>query len=156
MTSKAETIVSQELRAILAPLDTGASIPHSEWLLKLQSALEFFLPAELGWRHESFDAFRFVIARKVTCDEAEFAGLALLISDQTWTPIHLWLRLSPDSDRITSLDCRVGEPGEGAEGLVRIPYASGLADKILYSLPERVGAIDWVYRAARDRANRDK
>jgi hypothetical protein len=149
MTSKAEAIVSQELRAILAPLVTGASIGHSERLVQLQLALEFFLPAELGWRHESFDAFRFVVARKVTRDEAEFVGLALLISDQAWTPIHLWLRVSPDSDQITSLDCRVGEPGEGAAGLVRIPYGSGLADKILYRLPERVGAIDWVYRAAR-------
>ena len=149
MTSKAETIVSQELRAILAPLATGAPIPHSERLVSLQGALEFFLPAALGWRHDSFDAFRFVIACKVTPDEAEFVGLALLISDQAWTPIHLWLRLSPDSDQIASLDCRVGEPGEGAEGLMRIPYASGLADKILYSLPERVEAIDWVYRATR-------
>ena len=149
MTSKAETIVSQELRAILAPLATGAPIQHSERLVKLQSALEFFLPVELGWRYESFDAFRFVVARKVTPDEAEFLGLALLISDQAWTPIHLWLHLSPDADQITSFDCRVGEPGEGAERLVRIPYASGLADKILYRLPERVGAIDWVYRAAR-------
>ena len=82
-------------------------------------------------------------------EEAEFVGLALLISDQAWTPIHLWLRLSPDSDQITSLDCRVGEPGEGAARLVRIPYGSDLADKVLYRLPERVGAIEWVYRATR-------
>ena len=149
MTSKAEKIVSQELRAILAPMVTGASIEHSERLVKLQGALEFFLPEQLGWRQESFDAFRFAIARKVAPDEAEFVGLALLISDQAWTPIHLWLRLSPDSDQITSLDCRVGEPGEEAASLVRIPYGSELADKVLHRLPERVGAIEWVYRAAR-------
>jgi hypothetical protein len=148
MTSKAEEIASQELRAILAPLATGASIEHSDLDL-LQSALEFFLTEELGWRHESFDAFRFAVARKVAPDEAEFVGLALLISDQAWTPIHLWLRLSPDSDQMASLDCRVGEPGEGAAGLVRIPYGSALADKVLDRLPERVGAIDWVYRVER-------
>jgi hypothetical protein len=64
MTSKAETIVSQELRAILAPLATGARIGHSERLVNFQRTLEFFLPAELGWDHKSFDAFRFVVARK--------------------------------------------------------------------------------------------
>ena len=99
MTSKAEKIVSQELRAILAPVATGAPIEHSERLVKLQGALEFFLPEQLGWRHESFDAFRFAIARKAAPEEAEFVGLALLISDQAWTPIHLWLRFSPDSDQ---------------------------------------------------------
>jgi len=149
MTSKAEKIVSQELRAILAPVATGAPIEHSERLVKLQGALEFFLPEQLGWRHESFDAFRFAVARKVAPEEAEFVGLALLISDQAWTPIHLWLRFSPDSDQITSLDCRVGERGEGAAGLVRIPYGSDLTDKVLDRLPERVGVIEWVYRAER-------
>src|SRR5262245_64679223 len=108
MTSKVEAVVSQELRAILAPLATGAPIEDSERLVELQIALELFLPEELGWRDESFDAFRFAVARKVAPDEAEFVGLALFISDQAWTPIHLRLRLSPDSDQIAALDCRVG------------------------------------------------
>jgi hypothetical protein len=146
--SKAEAIASQELRAILAPLPIDAPI-DPERLDKFQSALEFFLPVELGLSHESFDAFRFAVARKVKPDEAEFVGLALLISDQAWTPIHLWLRVSPDSDQITALDCRVGERGEGAAGLLRIPYRSAIADEVLYNLPERVDSIDWVYRAAR-------
>ena len=149
MTSKAEKIVSQELREILAPVATGALIDDSELLDQFHSALEFFLTEELGWREESFDAFRFAVGRKVAPEEAEFVGLALLITDQAWTPIHLWLRISPDSDQIASLDCRVGEPGEGAGGLVRIPYGSDLADKVLDRLPERVGEISWVYRAAR-------
>ena len=149
MTSKSEAIVARELRSVLAPLTTGEPIEQSERLVKLECALEYFLPEELGWRYESSDAFRFVVARKVAPDEAEFVGLALLISDQTWTPIHLGLRLSADSDRVASLDCRVGEPGDGAGGLVRIPYGSGLADKVLHRLPDRVGAIDWVHRATR-------
>lgn len=153
MTSKPEEIVSQELRAILATVTTGAPIEHSERLVKLQGALEFFLPEQLGWRDESFDAFRFAVARKVAPEEAEFLGLALLISDQAWTPIHLRLRLSPDSDQITSLDCRVGEPAEGEARLVRIPYESDLADKVLDHLADRVGAIEWVYRAARGGAD---
>jgi|SRR5579859_3607199 len=101
MTSKAETAASQSLRAILAPLTTGASIEHSESLLAFQTALEFFLPPELEWHDEAFDAFRFAVARKLAHDEAEFIGLALFISDQAWTPIHLRLRLSPDADEVS-------------------------------------------------------
>jgi hypothetical protein len=150
MTSKAETIASQCLRPVLAPLPTGASVQHSERFLEFQSALEFFLPAELGWRYEAFDAFRFAVSRKVGPDEAEFVGLALLISDQAWTPIHLWIRLSPDSDQIDVFECRVGEPGEGASGIVRIPYGSRVVDRFLAQLPNRIESIQWVHRTARN------
>jgi len=149
MTSKAETAVSQSLRAILAPLTTGASIEHAESLLAFQTALEFFLLAELEWHDEAFDAFRFAVARKLAHDEAEFIGLALFISDQVWTPIHLRLRLSPDADEVVVLDCRVGEPGDGKFGLVRIPYDSSRVTKYLFHLPQRIESIQWVYRAAR-------
>jgi hypothetical protein len=149
MTSKAERVTSERLREILAPLTVGASIEQTQPFLEFQSALERFLPAELGWNHESFDAFQFVLAHKVALDEAEFVGLALLISDQSWTPIHLWLRLSPTSDQVTELECRVGEPGDGVAGLMRIPYGSRAVDKFLLRLNERLGSIQWVYRAAR-------
>jgi hypothetical protein len=149
MTSKAEAIVSESLREVLMPLPVGSSIERSNPLLEFQEALERFLPEELGWEYESFDAFRFVRAHKVAADEAEFAGLALLISDQSWTPIHLWLRLSAAADRVAELECRVGEPGDGTAGIIRIPYGSGAVDKFLLGFSERLGSIQWVYRAAR-------
>jgi hypothetical protein len=145
-TSKAELYASRDLRAILEPLSAGASIEDSADFRDAQIALEFFLPSELGWQHEAFDAFRFAIARKVGPDEAEFVGLALLISDQSWTPIHLRLRLAPGSDRIAAMDCRVGEPGDGRSGLLRIPYGSRSVDRFLCRLPVRVDSIQWVYR----------
>ena len=150
MKSKAEIVASQALRAVLAPLATGASIEASQNLREFESALEYFLPEELGWRDEAFDAFKFGIARKVAHDEAEFVGLGLLISDQAWTAIHLWLRLSPDSDEVALLDCRVGEPRDGRSGIVRIPYASRRVSKVLFGWPERIGTIQWVFRAVRD------
>jgi hypothetical protein len=149
MTSKAEAVASQSLREILTLLPVGASIEESRPFLEFQSALERFLPFELGWNYESFDAFRFVVAHKVAVDEAEFAGLALLISDQAWTPIHVWLRLSPTSDQVAELECRVGEPGGGAAGIIRMPYGSGAVDKFLLGFDERLRAIQWVYRDAR-------
>lgn len=149
MVDRTEAVASQCLRASLAPLSAGASIEKSEEFLAFQSALERFLPAELGWEGESFDAFRFVRAQKVAPDEAEFIGLALLISDQSWIPIHLRLRISPDSDQIAFLDCRVGEPGDGALGLETIPYRSGSVNKVLHRLPEQIESMLWVYRATR-------
>lgn len=151
MTSRAEAIASQCLRASIAPLFTGVPIENSEEFISFQSALERFVPAELGWDGESFDAFRFARSQKVAPDEVEFIGLALLISDQTWTPIHLWLRLSPQSDQFAVFDCRVGEPGDGALGLERIPYGSGRVNKVLLHLPERIESIEWAYRVVRER-----
>lgn len=150
MTSKTEELLSKALRAVLTDLPDGASIGESDGFREFQEALEFFLPAELGWDDESFDAFRFILARKVALDEAEFLGLGLLISDQCWTPIRLRLRLSSSSDQVATLDCRVGEPGDGTAGLVRIPYGSSAAEKCLFGLSERSRAILWVYRAARE------
>jgi hypothetical protein len=76
ITDRTEAVASQCLRACLAPLSTGGPIENSEEFLAFQSALERFLPAELGWEGESFDAFRFVRAQKVAPDEAEFIGLS--------------------------------------------------------------------------------
>lgn len=66
-----------------------------------------------------------------------------------WTPIHLWLQLSPDYDQMAALDCRVGELGGGSSGLVRIPYAFPGVDEIFLRLPERIESIQWAYRAVR-------
>lgn len=49
MTPKAEAIVSEGLREVLALLPVGASIERSEPFRTFQEALERFLPAELGW-----------------------------------------------------------------------------------------------------------
>lgn len=142
-------VASQSLRAVLEAFAIGEPIEDSPRLREFRSALEFFLPEELGWRYESFDAFRFAVARKIAPDEAEFIGLALLISEQAWTPIHLCVRLAPDAQRIGGLSCVVGERGEGRSGLLRIPYGSSGVDEFLFRLPERLGSIRWVFRAVR-------
>lgn len=52
MADRTEAIASQWLCASLAPLSTGTPIENSKEYLAFQSALERFLPAELGWEGE--------------------------------------------------------------------------------------------------------
>lgn len=105
MTSRAEEIASRCLRAILANISTGSTIEYSDDFRWFQSALERVIPSILEdeyewWRWENLDGFSFAVARKTGPEEAEFIGLCILMSDQTWTPIHLRLRVALQSDNI--------------------------------------------------------
>lgn len=155
--SKAEQIASASLRRLLAPLSAGDSIPDSEDFRKLQGALEYLLPAALAesypwWRYESIDRFHFSVARKQGREEGEFVGLCLLISDQSWTPLHLYLRAAAVGDALDRLDLRIGEEGPGNGGMTRTPFASNRRNKLLHSLERRLGEISWAYAITRDQA----
>ena len=147
---RAERIACQSLRAALSLLPVGSSIEPSEDRKSFQSALEYVIPARLKreyswWRYESVDGFLFTVARKVGPLEAEFVGLCLLISDQSWTPLHVRLRVSADDDAFESLECRVGEVGDGNGGMVRTPYGSTRESKVLHSVAQRLDSISWAY-----------
>lgn len=155
--TRAETAVSSWLKAVLNSLPQGTAIEDSEALRELESALEFFLSAELAksypaWRYESLDAFRFSVARKVAADEAEFIGLCLLISDQCWTPLHLRLRAASRNDTIDSLDLKLGEAGPGPGGMTRTPYGSSKEATLLHGLAARVESVEWAYAIRRGAA----
>jgi len=155
MTSKPEEIASRCLRAILAPISAGAAIEDSDDFSIFQSAMEHVIPSILEeeypwWRYESLDGFLFAVARKVGPEEALFIGLCLLISDQTWTPLHLRLRIAPQSDNIEWLVCRLGESGTGNGGMVRTPYGSSRqTTKLLNSVVDRLESIAWAYAITR-------
>jgi hypothetical protein len=122
---------------------------------ELQSALERFLPAVLcdgypaQWRYESFDGFRFAVARKTGPFEAELLGLCLLISDQTWTPLHVQLRASADADSIPWVLCRVGSRIGAGREFTRLPYDSTKVSKLLFSVSEHPESIAWAFTAER-------
>jgi hypothetical protein len=123
----AEKIASRSLRAVLATLPPVAAIEDSEDFNAFQSALTRFIPSVLAeaytyWHYEGLDDFRFVVARKVGPEEAEFIGLCLFVGYQSWTALHLRLRLAPQIDSIDWLECKLGEPKNGR--LVEMPYAS--------------------------------
>ena len=152
--SRAEEVASQCLRSVLAPLPDGASIEGSSDFQWFQSALERVIPALLAerfpfWHYESLDAFRFAVARKLRSDEAEFIGLCLLITEQAWTPLHLRLGISPHSDKIKWMECKLGESGNDNLGLLTTAYGSVREDKLLDSIMKRLGSIDWAYTVTR-------
>jgi hypothetical protein len=155
MTSIPEKIASRCLRAILAPLSAGDAIEDSDDFSDFQSAMERVIPSILEgeyqwWRYESLDGFQFAIARKVGPEEAEFFGLCLLISDQTWTPLCLRLRIAPQSENIEWLVCRLGESGTGNGDMVRTPYGSYReTTRLLRSVVDRLETIEWAYTITR-------
>ncbi|WP_374660693.1 hypothetical protein [Inhella sp.] len=149
MRADLESTLARCLREALAGVPADATIPAAPPLAELQDTLERWIPALLGWPYEGLDAFRFAVARKTGDLEAEFLGIGLLISDQTWTAVHLRISVHEHTDAIRSVSCRLGEAGPGPLGLLRIPYASSRADELLNSLPSRAPLISWVFSVDR-------
>lgn len=150
MPSRAEQSVSRSFRTILAALPNGASFANAEQLQDALDGLDFFVPQVLRkkhpeWDRESLDGFFPLMARKCGEREAEIFGLCILITDQTLTPIHLYLQLSPSTDEVSWLECKLGEKGE--HGMTRTPWPSSSAiDQLLHALAGRSDRIDWVYK----------
>jgi hypothetical protein len=156
VTLRHERHISRSLAPLLGRLPNGAAIDvNSEGIREALSCLENFIPAILcqvydEWQWESMDGFLVPVARKTGPGEAEFIGLAILMSDQTVTPIHIRLQVSAAQEQIEWLECKVGEPGDGKGTMERIPYGSSRADKWLKRLTAAgtAPAIDWVYATA--------
>jgi hypothetical protein len=74
-------------------------------------------------------------------------GTAILITDQTVTPVMADLLISKSGSRIDRFRIRVGEPGSGFLGISGPPCNSSAAWRLFYMLENRVelGEIDWVY-----------
>lgn len=112
------------------------------------SSLEFFLPEVLRevhdeWRHESLDGIIPRIFRKTGDREIEIVGLAIFISDQTLTPIHLNLQLSPPHDRVGWIDLKLGE--RVGDQCRREPYGGPQATGTMFDVAARLDSIDWYY-----------
>jgi len=150
MALKAEEIASRCLRAILAGVPTGATIGDSPEFREALTGLEWFLPGVLAeihpeWTGESLDGIYAHVAHKTGEREAEIFGLCCLMSDQTLTPIHLHLQLSPTTDEVSWLELRLGEKGQA--GMVRRPYpASSSIYNRLHALSGKINTIEWVYK----------
>jgi hypothetical protein len=151
MMAKFEELAAQYLRMSLRDVGEGNQLPDSEALRQFKSALELFLPLMLRhsdpnhWRLEAFDAFRFPVARKTGPCEAEFRGAGLLLSDETWTPVQLRLRVAVESDVIAWGSCQVGD--RRVERTQRLPSKSPELGRLLASVSERPEAIEWTFSA---------
>jgi hypothetical protein len=150
MASKAEQIVSRSLRTMLGSVPNGGNLPDSEHLDDVLGGLMYLIPDILRevhdeWDYESLDGIIPIVARKAGELEAEILGMCYLISDQRLAPIHIRLQVSPSSDEILWLECRLGERGE--HGMVRVPYEFlDRASKRLHALAGREDRMDWVYK----------
>jgi hypothetical protein len=150
MASRAELSVSRSLRAALVDLPDGASIADSEQFREVLCGLEYFLPEVLGeihpeWHRESLDGIIPLVARKTRAGEAEIFGLCIIISDQTLTPLHVYLQVAASADEISWLECRLGERGE--QGMVRTPYKYRNAiTKRFFLMEGKAEQIEWVYK----------
>ena len=151
MASKSEQNVSRSLLAVLIELPDNAQIPNSEQFRDVLSGLEFFLPEILRerhaeWKYESLDGILPFVARKTGEREAEILGDCILITDQTLTPLHIRLQVSPCGSEISWLELKLGEKGH--HGKIRTPYRNpSSTTKRLYRLSEgRTDEIEWVYK----------
>ena len=150
MVSIPEQRLSRSLRAVLADLPVGASVPDSEQYREVLTALQYFIPVVLGelyreWTFQGLDDVVPVEARKAGEGEVEIFGVCCIVCDQTLTPLHVHLQVAASDDEISWLECRLGERGQG--GMVRKPYGFlGEMTKRLRRLDGRVDLIDWVYK----------
>ena len=112
------------------------------------SAFAYFIPGVLRavhdeWQHESLDGVYPRFFCKVGEREVELLGLAIFISDQTLTPVHIRLQLSPSFDKVSWIDLRLGERTEA--GCHREPYTHAKVQGTMLHIAERLESIDWFY-----------
>lgn len=146
--SAPEQIVCERLAPLLREHQIGDSLGNVLPSRELMSALEFYLPEILRevhqeWQYESLDGMYPKIFRKTGEREAELLGLANFISDQTLTPVHFRLQLSPTYDRVAWIDLRLGEHTES--GCRREPYGLAKVQGSMLHVYERFDSIDWHY-----------
>jgi hypothetical protein len=153
-TSSLEAKVSSELSAVLEEISVE-SVLGLEPSADLFYLLELYIPQLLSrryseWKKESLDGFFLANARKIGSETAEFAGLCILISDQTVTPVLIRLTLTSSRDSIAAYQVFLGEPGGGHLGISGPPCNSPHAQRLLDTVSARLNNIRWSYAITSD------
>lgn len=152
MVSKAERIVAESLRAVLARCSVGQDVGPSSDRSRMESALCWFVPEVLGqlyphWRGEDLDGIDACVARKVGDRAIEIIGTCVLLDDQTETPIHVRMSCAAAEDAVDWMECRVGIPGPGRGGLLRLADSATKTSLVAARVAEDPDAVDWVFSA---------
>jgi hypothetical protein len=149
--------ITHELNTLLdgVPIGSAFQVDPSADLLYL---LELYIPRLLSlrypkWEGESLDGFFLVHTRKIGIETAELAGLCILISDQTLTPVLIRLSLSSSRDSIATYEVLLGEAGGGRLGISGPTCNSWRAQKLLDNIGGRLNDIRWSYTIASDETN---
>ncbi len=143
--SATEQRVCDLLRPMLRSSLVGEAIATPANDAYVFGPFEIFLSSVLcevhaEWRRESLDGIYPRLFRKTAAREIELIGMAVFISDQTLTPLHLRLQLSRDYDCVSWMELRLGERVEGQ--CRRDPYDSS---KAMQKVVDRLDSIDWYY-----------
>jgi hypothetical protein len=146
-----ERALARELLALLDGVTVG-SVFAVDRADPICGSLEFYLPHLLlrryaEWARESLDGFFFAPGRKTHTAGARLTGTCILISDQAVTPFLAEITADASGTRIHRARVCIGEPGAGSLGISGPPCGSRAATGLLESLPGRIDAIPWVYRA---------
>lgn len=136
------------VRRCLDEVARNAAVEGTATLRDLCVAMEYYVPELLRdihqqWRWGSLDGVVPCLARSPSELEFELFAVAILMSDQTYTPLHVRLKLTPDRAGIEWLECRIG--CEGPRGMLRQSEAS--ASKMIYELAHtgRCDRLRWAY-----------
>jgi hypothetical protein len=145
-----ERRISRALRSSLNRTVEGAEFMEAPEFRGIGIGLENFLSSRLAeaypyWEHESLDGFSFCEAQKTGPYQAELFGVCILISDQTVTPIHVRLKVSPSEDKIDWMECNLGKRGTGEGGMERVPWPRWRNNRSV-GLPKSKDLVDWVYK----------
>lgn len=144
-----ERRICSALGPILQRTNINADFVEDPEVQALLIGMEFYLPEILReiysyWNVESLDNFYLSEARKIDTDTADIRGVCILISDQTITPFHVTIKLSPTRAEIEGVNCRLGKSGKGDGNMDRVPWTQWRDHKHLH-LKASLERIDWVY-----------
>jgi hypothetical protein len=144
-----EQHVCENLSPLLREHAVGDSLHDPDSYSDVLRSLEYFLSTLLRevhdeWQHESLDGIYPWWFRKTGDREAALLGLAILISDQTLTPLYVQLQLSPTWDRVAWIDLRLGERTK--TGCRRVPYGDASVPRLVSHVSERYESLDWFYQ----------
>ncbi len=141
-----ESIVASDLNALLEKNAVGTAL-NVEPSADLLSSLEYYIPLLLSrhyskWESESLDGILLASAQRIDSQTAEFAGVCILMSDQTVTPVFIRLTLGALCDSISSYQVFLGESGGGRLG---ISHPLSKAQELLMTIIARQKTIEWSY-----------
>jgi hypothetical protein len=153
--SRAEAATASQIRTITDRTTTPTDLSSAPALRELLPAIQFFLPEVLGndhafWRHEGLDAIFPLRAESPASGRVDIYGLALLIGDQSLTPVYTELVHSSDGEGVSWVQCKMGErDASDTRPLIRAPYTAHTTSTALRQLRDRMHPIRWAFTSAR-------
>jgi len=146
MASNTEKTACNYLCKALKMYENGETMQGCEELQYALSILEVTIPEILSekysfWKDEYLDALFEEKSLRREEDEFEFFGMCRLMSDQTLTPLYVWVKMNQAREAFESVQIKLGE--KSGKEMLKIPHA---ADEWSDYLDERTPEeIDWFY-----------